>query len=183
VSIEKKQSNRLSPEFVLLGFLYEHPSHGYELHGRLCSEFGDIWHVSQSQTYNILKRLENQGYIASTAVAQEKLPPRQLLNVTEAGLQRFDTWLHTPTKCSVHAIRVEFITRLYFIMQYYPAKSLETIKLQMDEVMTGLERLKVIRANLPEDQVFNRLGLELRMKLLGSIVSWLNECCQEFESD
>ncbi len=48
--------SRLSPEYVLMGFLYQHPGYGYDLHRRLSEEFGYIWHVSRSQTHNILKR-------------------------------------------------------------------------------------------------------------------------------
>ena len=174
------QQNRLSPAPVLMGFLFKNPGHGYELHQRLCAEFGYIWHVSQSQTYNILKRLETQKYIAATPIAQEKLPPRQLLQITEQGQQWFDAWLSTPTKCSVHAIRTEFITRLYFTHQYYPARTLETIDRQIDEVMSGITRLTNERAGIPVDQGFNRLALELRIKLINSILSWLEECRKEY---
>jgi DNA-binding PadR family transcriptional regulator len=180
VSINTKQIHRLSPEYVLLGFLYQHASHGYKLHRRLMDEFGYIWHVSQSQTYNILKRLEAQGYIISTSIQQEKLPPRQLLQLTETGLRRFTTWLDIPTKCSVHAIRVEFITRLYFIQQYQPQKAQEAVRIQTYEVQMGLNRLKEMRASLPKDQTFNNLALDLRIKLLSSIVSWLDECRDAF---
>ena len=183
MSIYTKQNHRISPEYVLLGFLYWHPGHGYELHRRFGNEFGYIWHVSQSQTYNILKRLEAQGYIRSSSVHQEKLPPRQLLQLTETGLQRFNTWLETPTKCSVHAIRVEFITRLYFIQMYQPQKIQEAIRIQYEEVQLGLNRLNDMRANLPENQTINHLALDLRIKLLNSIVKWLDECREKFATN
>jgi DNA-binding PadR family transcriptional regulator len=180
VSIDIKQNHRISPEFLLLGFLYQHPSHGYELHRRLMLEFGYIWHVSQSQTYNILKRLEAQGYIQSSSIQQEKLPSRHLLNLTEIGLQRFNTWLDAPTMCSVHAIRVEFITRLYFIQMYQPHKIQETIRIQYEEVQKGLRRLEDVRRKLPEDQKFNHIALDMRIKLLNSIFSWLDDCSKQF---
>lgn len=175
-----QQVNRLSPEFVLLGLLYQHPLHGYELHKQLIDKFGYIWHVSQSQTYNILKRLENQGFITSTSIEQDKLPPRQLLHLTMTGTQRFNEWLDTPTKCSVHAIRVEFITRLYFLKQIHPKKIEKVIDAQITEVVWGLNRLRELRSDLSGDQSFNRLALELRISLLSSILGWLDECSKEF---
>lgn len=178
--MEKKSNSRLSPEFVLLGFLYQKPSHGYELNKRLQEEFGHIWRVSQSQTYNILKRLESQGLITATAVEQPKLPSRQQLQLSAAGTRRFMRWLNAPTPSSVHAIRVEFITRLYFIRQYYPQKVDETIQAQIAQVNAGIERLERVRASLSGDQTFNRLALDLRLKLLLSIVAWLNECGKSF---
>jgi DNA-binding PadR family transcriptional regulator len=171
-----RSNSRLSPEYALLGFLFKLPSHGYELHTRLLEEFGKIWHVSQSQTYNILKRLQAQGYITSTCVEQEKLPPRLLLHITESGTTRFETWLQSPTKSSVHAIRVEFITRLYFAQLYYPQTTQEMIRVQRDMVTVGLKKLQEDLADLPNDQTVNCLALELRIKLLNSVISWLSEC-------
>lgn len=169
-------TRRLSPEYALLGFLYQATSHGYELHQRLVKELGSIWHIRQSQTYNILKRLEVQGYIHSTIVDQEKLPPRQLLKLTEVGARHFTDWLNRPTKASVHAIRVEFITRLYFIEQYSPELTQELIQEQAEEVKTGIMQTRQQLAELAEYQVFNRLALELRLELLNSVTRWLDGC-------
>lgn len=183
MSIFARGNNRLSPEYALLGFLYRSPSHGYELHQRLMDQFGNIWHASQSQTYNILNRLEAQGYIHSRIVEQDKLPSRQQLQLTNAGAERFDTWLAQPTNPSVHAIRVEFITRLYFTRLYYPERSLEMIDAQITVVEGGISRLKQQLASLPERQLFNRLALELRVELLISVERWLKGCSQTLETD
>jgi DNA-binding PadR family transcriptional regulator len=168
-------SSRLSPEYVLLGFLYQTPNHGYDLHKRVEAEFENIWHTSQSQTYNILKRLESQGFIMAKQVVQDKLPPRHLLYITAAGKKRFEDWLDTPTKPSVHAIRVEFISRLYFTQLYYPRKVLQMFHTQAEVVTVGLNQQKENLKDLPDDQIFNRLALELRIKLLYSVISWLKE--------
>jgi DNA-binding PadR family transcriptional regulator len=166
---------RLSPEFVLLGFLAGSPSYGYELHQRLTEQFGDIWHASQSQTYNILKRLESQGFIRSTSVEQEKLPSRQQLQLTASGVDRFDAWLAQPTNPSVHAIRVEFITRLYFLQRYHPERLDEMIDDQVSVVRAGLAQLASQLEKLPKERVINRLALELRLELLGSVARWLDQ--------
>ncbi len=176
VSIENKGVIRLSPEFILLGYLYQGPMHGYELSKRLAEEFGRIWRISQSQTYNILKRLVAKGYITSTEVDQPRLPARQLLRLTDTGISRFTTWLNTPTRCSVHAIRVEFITRLYFLQKYFPANIPEAILIQLEEVKSGIERLQASRESLTPDQTINRLALELRLQLLNSVKIWLDDC-------
>jgi DNA-binding PadR family transcriptional regulator len=181
--MKNRVNSRLSPEYVLLGFLYRLPCHGYELHQRLLEVFGNIWHASQSQTYNILKRLEAQGFITSTIIEQEKLPPRQLLQITESGSERFITWLNNPTKSSVHAIRVEFVTRLYFMHQYYPQKTHEMIRVQVEVVNAGLIQLHENLTNIPDGQIFDRLALELRINLLKSVISWLNECLEAFSSE
>ena len=178
MSIKFKSNSRLSPEYVLLGFLYLSPSHGYKLHQQLHDQFSNIWHASQSQTYNILKRLETQGYIHSTSVEQDRFPTRQLLEITPSGVERFEAWLSQPSKVSVHSIRVEFITRLYFTQQYHPGRLQKMIQAQLEAVEAGVIQLKRLMTKLSDDDVFNRLALELRLELLGSVISWLERCYQ-----
>ena len=170
-----------SPEYALLGFLYRQPNHGYHLHQQLVSEFGYVWHVSQSQTYNILKRLEVQGYISSTTIEQEKLPPRQLLRITATGRQRFKEWLGTPSGSSVRSIRLEFITRLYFAQKLFPEMIQTMLEAQSVEINTALSRLELSQKNIPPQQTFNHLGLELRIQQLHSVRNWLIKCRKELE--
>ncbi len=169
-----------SPEFALLGFLYGGPNHGYTLHQQLETELGHVWHVSQSHTYAILKRLETQGFISSTTLEQEKLPARQLLHITPAGRKRFIAWLQTASGSSVRAIRLEFITRLYFAQKLFPKKVGSIFSAQLKEVETALKHLRKDQAGIPADQTFNQMGLDLRILQLDSIRAWLMECRQSF---
>jgi|SRR5271157_285593 len=170
-----------SPEYVLLGFVYQQPDHGYTLHQQLITELGQVWHVSQSQTYNILKRLESQGCISSTTEEQEKLPPRQILQITAAGRRRFEDWLQTPSGSSVHAIRLEFITRLYFAEKLFPTMIPAIFEAQSIEINAALTRLEVNRAAIPPEQKFNRLSLDLRIRQLRAVRDWIVKCRQTFE--
>jgi PadR family transcriptional regulator AphA len=163
-----------SPEYALLGFLYTQPNHGYDLHRLLVVELGQAWHVSQSQAYAILKRLETQGYISSTTVEQERLPAIQYLKITKAGRLRFEAWLET------RAIRLEFITRLYFTQKLAPERTLPMLEAQAAEVNNTIDRLKASQAALPDGQTINRLSLRLRIQQLKSILLWLDECRQAF---
>jgi PadR family transcriptional regulator, regulatory protein AphA len=178
---ESPSSHRArSPEYALLGFLYSQPGHGYELQRLLTSELGQIWHVNQSQTYAILKRLETQGYICATTVAQEKLPAIQRLQITPAGRRRFTDWLETASGSSVRAIRLEFITRLYFAQKLFPESIPTILELQTSQVQHTLARLEASLTALPAEQKFNILGLQLRIQQLKSILDWLGECRQAF---
>jgi DNA-binding PadR family transcriptional regulator len=166
----------LSPEFALLGLLSRGGAHGYELHQKLTADLGQVWHVSLSQTYNILNRLEENGYIEGELQAQAKLPARRIFRLTLAGRERFVDWLRTPSRSSVRAIRVEFTTRLYFARAHDLALAQALVQKQIDETRAGLERIKAQLAEIPEEQAFNRLGLDLRVRQLGSILSWLENC-------
>lgn len=168
----------LSPEYVFLGLLTMQPTHGYELHQRLGADLGQIWHISLSQTYNILNRLESKGFIHGETEGQDKLPSRRIFQLSEAGHQRFEEWLHTPSGSSVRAIRVEFTTRLYFAHRMDQALAEQLIETQISETTSGLARLQALMDEISQAQVFNRLGLELRIRQLASIIEWLQKCRQ-----
>ncbi len=178
---DKTYTGGLSPEYAVLGLLAHGPAHGYDLHQHLMADLGQIWHCSLSQTYNILKRLEGQGYIAGEVQEQPKLPPRRLFHLTDAGRQRFEAWLYSPTPASVRAIRVEFTTRLYFIHSLNPAKAFPLLETQTSEIQRGLARLGKALGEIPHGQTFNRLGLELRLSQLKAILAWLEECRQALD--
>ncbi len=167
------QAAALSPEYVLLGFLNQQPAHGYDLHERIEAELGQIWHISLSQTYNILNRLETQGYITGVMQEQEKLPARKRFRLTAAGRRRFKDWLTAATEPSTRAIRVEFITRLYFARAMSPAAARTVIDQQIASTQEGLVHLQTLLDELPPDQTFNRLGLEFRVQQLTSVIGWL----------
>jgi len=172
----RRPSASISPEFALLGFLAQRPAHGYDLHQRLVTELGEIWHIRLSQTYNILNRLETQGMIVARLQKQDKLPDRHIFELTPAGLKRFEDWLHTPTPCSVRAIRVEFTTRLYFARAGDPRLARELISKQTNTVEQGIARMEIALERCSTEQAFNRLGLQLRIAQLHIILDWLKQC-------
>lgn len=173
----------LSPEMALLGLLYGGPNHGYELHRTVVADLGQVWHLSQSQAYSILKRLEAQGNISAEEIAQEKLPPRQLLRITDTGRGHFLEWLDAPSGGSTRAIRMEFVTRLYFLRLYMPEKVGPAFDRQRAEAKTHIQRLEKAYAELPEDQVYNRMSLDLRLRQLNNVLDWLDECLQYFPTE
>lgn len=175
-SSARPRTSGLSPEFALLGFLDQFPAHGYELHQRLITELGEIWHASLSQSYNILARLEAQGYVEGTTQTQEKRPDKHELRLTAAGHERFEFWLAALSACSVRAIRVEFMTRLYFLHARNPQAALAMIDAQIAALQSHLSYLLRRMEDLPENQTFNRLGMSLRISQLETLAAWLESC-------
>lgn len=174
----KKQDHHtgnLSPEMTLLGLLYGGPCHGYDLHRKVITDLGEVWHLSQSQAYTILKRLEKQGEISSEAVPQVRLPSRQILRMTEKGREHFLIWLEATSGGSTRAIRMEFVTRLYFMQMYFPEKIASAFNAQRLEAGSQIQRLEKIRAELPGDQPYNRMSLDLRLLQLKTVLQWLDE--------
>ena len=173
-------AGNLSPEFALLGFLIAGPSHGYDLHQRFLTELGHVWHLSQSQAYAILKRLENRGDITAQIVEQNKLPARQMLRITEMGRQRFFEWLELGIGTTARSIRLEFLTRLYFTQLHRPEITSQVYKAQSAEIESTIARLESLIEHLPPDQTFNWLSLDLRLQQMRLIQNWMAEIKTQF---
>lgn len=176
ITHEYRRASGLSPEYALLGFLEQSPAHGYELHQKLLEHLGEIWHTSLSQTYNILTRLEEQEFIQGTTQEQEKRPAKRLFRLTAAGKRRFEAWMSSISACSARAVRVEFMTRLYFLYTRNPADALEAIQAQTEALQAHIVRLKERLNNIDSHQFFNCMGISLRIRQLEVLVESLNEC-------
>ena len=173
----------LSPEMALLGLLYEAPGYGYKLHRKVLTDLGQVWHLSQSQAYSILKRLEAQGEISKEKLPQEKLPARQLLQMTPLGRKHFLDWLDTPSGGSSRAIRLEFVTRLYFMHKYMPERIAQAFDQQRAEAERHIQRLKKTLAELPEEQIYNHMSVDLRLEQLQAILEWLDDSQKYFQPE
>jgi DNA-binding PadR family transcriptional regulator len=172
---QSRRASGVSPEYALLGFLSQQPAHGYDLHQQLITNLGQIWHVSLSQTYNILNRLEGQGFISGSVQEQTKLPDRRRFRLTAAGRRRFESWMHSTAGCSVHAIRIEFATRLYFARAMSIDKARGAVEAQIADTQNCVRRLQQMLEDIPPEQVFNRLGVELRIRQLTSAIRWIRD--------
>ena len=173
-------TGNVSQELALLGFLLASPSHGYDLHQRFTADLGHVWHLSQSQAYSILKRLESRGDISSQLMEQEKLPARQVFRITEEGRRRFFEWLESGIGRNARSIRLEFLTRLYFLQFYRQDSMAQVYSAQFAEIETTIVRLASLLEQLPAEQVFNRLSLELRLRQMNLIRSWMADIKTQF---
>lgn len=183
VPSDHRRTSGLSPEYALLGFLVQSPVHGYELHQKLLVHLGEIWHVSLSQTYNILTRLEEQGFITGTTQEQEKRPAKRRFRLTSAGRQRFEAWMASISACSVRAIRVEFMTRLYFLHARNPSDALKAIETQIVALQSHTAKLKDRMSESDPQQIFNYMGMSLRIRQLETLVESLSECKARIQSE
>lgn len=158
----------------------EGPRHGYELHQEFSAELGQVWHLSQSQAYTILKRLEAHGDITARLVEQEKHPARQILHITSSGRRKFNEWLEKGISANARSIRLEFLARLYFTQKLAPEKTGKIYNSQMKAIDENAERLENLLTSLPPGQIYNRLSLELRLQQLKLIREWMGGIKTQF---
>jgi len=170
----------LSPHFALLGFLYFQPMHGYDLHKQLQANLREVWRISQSQAYTILKRLEKDAWIRSTPQPdpEGKRPERSCFELTPVGRAGFESWLFTPTPSSARALRVEFLTRLFFASHISSDLTSRLLQEQSAATHTDLAGLRRRFDQIPANQIYNRLGIELRIRQLVALLEWMDSCEQ-----
>ncbi|SHL67064.1 DNA-binding transcriptional regulator, PadR family [Anaerocolumna jejuensis DSM 15929] len=101
-------------KYILIGLLENEKKTGYDLKKLFETEIGEFWSAKHSQIYLELKRLEEQGYIASeTGLFGNKIE-KTYYTVTEKGRRVLNEWEETPTG-ELPINKDEFILKLYFI--------------------------------------------------------------------
>jgi PadR family transcriptional regulator AphA len=170
-----ERSSALSPEYALLGLLRLAPGHGYDIHQRLTRELGAVWTVHQNQVYNILNRLQAAGYIRGDAAPAAGAHARRKLRLTAAGRRRFEAWLRAPTGPSVRALRVDFLTRLYFARRLDPGLAREILERQIDVTRQSLDRLRHPPASHQGTDPLAAYSADLRLRQLELALEWLRD--------
>src|SRR5829696_303518 len=97
-----------TPDETLLGLLAAEARHGYQLIEcfRDPAQLGNVWVLSTSQLYAVLKRLASQNLIIGATITSPDAPARTEYRLTPAGIQRLEHWLtETDPSASVHRVR------------------------------------------------------------------------------
>ncbi len=172
----------LTNELALLGFLYERPMYGYEIHQRMSdpSGLGQVWQVKQSQLYALMGKLEEEGFLSSELQMQESRPPRKVFHLTSTGTQVFLDWLHSPVEHS-RDMRLDFLVKLYFI-QKEGEEALRLLIQKQREVTKGWlsyqeENAQPLQAPLPYEWFVRQFRTQQNQALL----AWLDLCQQALE--
>ena len=166
----------LLPDETLLGLLAAQARHGYQLIDcfRDPAQLGNVWSLSTSQIYAVLKRLETQGFIVGRALESADAPTRIEYTLTGAGEQRLEAWLtEAQPSASVRRVRVEFLSRLY-IARLLNLPTLELVRRQKQSCRQR-RTARIVDRDCAAPGV-GRLALELEVAQLESILDWLDRC-------
>lgn len=169
-----------SPENVLLALLLETPRDGYQLNQILKEELGQVWHLSQSQLYATLKRLEARGWVNGEEQESRRGLPRRIFTLSEVGRQQALGWLMTPSRCAVQIIRLELPSRVFLIQRLFPEQLGEFLKRQRDVIKAGLIRLSAQLEKIPSHQIYNRMAVEMRLHQTRALLDWFDQTFKSY---
>ena len=155
--------------------------HGYQLVEIFQNpqELGDVWKMSTSQVYAVLKRLEKQDLIAGREIASADAPPRTEYAITAAGLARLHEWLYaTNPSPSIRRVRVEFISKLYVA---------HLLDLPIDTIVAPQvaacreQRHRLLDLQAKAESVTESLAIEFMIGQMDAALHWLEACGQQFQ--
>lgn len=166
----------ITPDETILGLLAVRARHGYELLDcfRDPSQLGEVWNLSTSQLYAVLKRLESQGLTEGQTVFVPDAPARTEYELTPKGEARLQAWLNEPApSASVHRVRVEFLSRLY-VARFLDIPTVPIVERQ--KAVCRKKRKQVLDSLEKAEPGIGRLALELGVTQLDAILKWLDRC-------
>jgi DNA-binding PadR family transcriptional regulator len=165
-----------TPDETILGLLLAHKRHGYQLVEIFNDpqQLGKIWHLSTSQLYAVLKRLEQKDLIQGQSLHSENAPTRIEYQISPAGIRVFEAWLgEEKPSASIRRVRVEFLSRFY-IAHLLNRPALPILKYQRKACQAELERLLSEREGMEES--ISSLTSEFFIAQLQAVIHWLATC-------
>lgn len=170
----EKKLSLSATEYALLGFLYDKPVHGYELHKRITDpdSVGMIWGLKLSNMYAQLDKLDRMGLIKGKLLANEQRPARTEYSLTVSGKSLFDRWLSAPV---IHPrdFRHEFMVKLFFLQQYHSDRLEALLDTQLSECEHWQENTKEKANTYIDAGSFQSMIYQFRISQIQSMTEWL----------
>lgn len=166
----------LTPDETILGLLAAQAQHGYQLLEIFQDpqRLGNVWKLSTSQLYAVLKRLERQEWISGVEQQSENAPPRIEYSITAHGWTILTHWLNTVTpSASVRRIRVEFLSRLY-VAQLLNCPTAPIIARQRAACQAEHARLQREQTSIPNG--IGSLATAMVIAQLAAVLAWIDRC-------
>lgn len=173
----KISTTTLTVEYALLGFVYEQPTHGYDLYQQLSAPQGlwQVWRMKQSQLYALLTKLEDEDYLVTTLQPQEARPPRKVYSLTAAGRSAFQQWLTAPVTHG-RQMRLEFLAKLYFAYRQGPQVVAPLLEGQVLTCRRWLAELQEQGRTPSTADPFAQAVYHFRITQVESFLTWLLLC-------
>jgi DNA-binding PadR family transcriptional regulator len=168
--------SQLTPDETLLGLIALRPRHGYDLLEcfRDPDQLGEVWKLSTSQVYAVLKRLETQGLINGAVVAVPDAPARVEYQLTERGAARLAAWLAEPQPSpSIRSVRVMFLSRL-FVARLLNMPTQPIVARQKEACQQTLDAIQRTLGQAAPGVGW--LALDLIIAQYQVILKWLDRC-------
>jgi DNA-binding PadR family transcriptional regulator len=173
-------------EHALLVALSEQPASGLDLAKRFGRSIGFFWQATHQQIYKVLARMDADGWVSITEVAQSGKPGKKVYDVTPAGRQVLTAWLAAPTE--TQALRSELAVKLRGASFGDRAAVLDVVRANLADHHVRLDLYRqLLKRDYPTPGDLSGLELDQYLVLRGGIrleefwVEWLTEYLEAHE--
>jgi DNA-binding PadR family transcriptional regulator len=90
-----KESGAGERELLLLGLLRKQEMHGYRLSEFLETHLGMFFDIKKATAYNLLGKMEEEGWVSSREEQEGKRPPKRVFTITPTGESLFQKLLRS----------------------------------------------------------------------------------------
>jgi DNA-binding PadR family transcriptional regulator len=167
-------------EHALLVALSERPASGLELAKRFERSIGFFWHATHQQIYRVLARMDADGWVTATHVAQQGRPDKKVYDVAPAGREVLAKWLAEPTPTL--GLRSELAVKLRGASFGDRQAVLEVVRANLADHHARLDHYRqLMKRDYPEPGALDGLALDHYLVLRGGIlmeetwIAWLTE--------
>jgi DNA-binding PadR family transcriptional regulator len=155
------------------------PASGLDLTRRFDRSIGFFWSATHQQIYRVLARMEADGWVRSTTVAQQGRPAKKVYAVAAAGRHELARWIGEPTPSE--QFRSEVAVKLRGASYGDRAAVLTQVEAHRAEHATRLAHYEQLAAGFPTPGALEGHDLDVYLVLRGGIrleqfwVDWLTE--------
>jgi DNA-binding PadR family transcriptional regulator len=167
-------------EHALLVALSEQPASGLDLAKRFGRSIGFFWHATHQQIYRVLARMDGDGWVTVTEVAQTGRPDKKVYAVSPAGARVLADWLAGPTP--MEPLRSELAVKMRGAAFGDRDAVLDVVRANLAEHRLRLDHYEQLeRHHHPTPEALTGHALDQYLVLRGGIrterfwVDWLTE--------
>ncbi len=172
-------------ESTLMGLLYEHPRHAYEIELEIKDRSMDYWtQISQSSIYKLLAKLEKRKLVSSKVKLSEKNMAQKVFSLTESGRVEFKAKLKDLVSKWMPTIEPidTGLANLYVLEKEVAIECLNKYNKSLEEILDGYKALE----NYLKEKNCTLGNLQLatrRIYLLKAEKEWLESFLEEFKNE
>lgn len=122
---------------AILGFLDYGPMTGYDLKKFFDQSVTHFWSATQSHIYKALETLEEQGFVESKIVPQEKRPNRKEYRITRTGRAELRKWVVTPLP--LNPTREAWLIQIFFSHASSNEEIIGLLRARAKEIQASLD--------------------------------------------
>lgn len=167
-------------EHALLVAISEQPLSGLDLAKRFDRSIGFFWHATHQQIYRVLARMDADGWVDVTTVAQQGRPDKKVYAVTPVGTEVLRAWLAAPTE--IEPLRSELAVKLRGASFGDRTAVLDMVRANLADHHLRLEHYRhLMTRDYPAPTRLDDLELDQYLVLRGGIlmeeawIAWLTE--------